>query len=100
MRQAGLTDPIYRQTSGSVLLTLSAEPVDRELEARLPEHARAITAALRQAGRLSTGEVAELLGRSRPTVQRELAVLRDEGVIEWVGKSTRDPRAYWRLKIR
>jgi ATP-dependent DNA helicase RecG len=100
MRQAGLTDPIYRQTSGSVQLTLSAEPVDRELEARLPEHARAITAALRRAGRLSTGDVVDVLGLSRPTVQRELAVLRDEGVIEWVGKSTRDPRAYWRLKTR
>jgi ATP-dependent DNA helicase RecG len=100
MRQAGLTDPIYRQTSGSVQLTLSAEPVDRELEARLPEHARAITAALRQAGRLSTGEVVDVLGLSRPTVQRELAALRDEEVIEWVGKSKRDPRAYWQLKTR
>lgn len=100
MRQAGLTDPIYRQTSGSVQLTLSAEPVDRELEARLPEHARAITAALRQAGRLSTGDVVEVLGLSRPTVQRELAALRNEGVIEWVGKSARDPRAYWQLKTR
>jgi ATP-dependent DNA helicase RecG len=100
MRQAGLTDPIYRQTSGSVQLTLSAEPVDRELEARLPEHARAITAALRQAGRLSTGDVVDVLGLSRPTVQRELAALRDEGVIEWIGKSTRDPRAYWQLKTR
>jgi ATP-dependent DNA helicase RecG len=66
----------------------------------LPEHARSITAALRQAGRLSTGEVVEVLGLSRPTVQRKLTTLRDEGVIEWIGKSKRDPRAYWQLKTR
>jgi ATP-dependent DNA helicase RecG len=98
MRQAGLNDPIYRQTSGSVQLTLLAEPVDRELEARLPQHARAITSALREAARLSTGEIAETLGVSRPVAQRELGVLRDAGVIEWVGKSPRDPRAYWQLR--
>lgn len=98
MRRAGLTDPIYRQTSGSVQLTLLAEPVDRELEARLPEHARAITAALRQGGRLSTGEIVEEIGVSRPVAQKELAVLREAGVIEWIGKSPRDPRAYWQLK--
>jgi ATP-dependent DNA helicase RecG len=98
MRLAGLNDPIYRQTSGSVQLTLLAEPVDRALQERLPEHARAIVGALRAGERLSTGEIAEVLGVSRPVAQRELAVLRDEGVIEWVGKSTRDPRAYWQLR--
>jgi ATP-dependent DNA helicase RecG len=55
MRQAGLNDPVYRQTSGSVELTLLAEPVDRRLDARLPGNARRITVALREAGRLSTG---------------------------------------------
>lgn len=98
MRAAGLNDPIYRQTSGSVVLTLLAEPVDRELEARLPEKARAIASALRNDERLSTGEVAELLGVSRPVAQRELSALKDAEVIEWVGNSPRDPRAYWRLK--
>lgn len=98
MRQAGLTDPIYRQTSAGVQLTLSSEPVDRELEARLPTRARLITAALREAGRLSTGEVAEVIAASRPVAQRELGLLREAGVVEWVGKSPRDPRAYWKLK--
>lgn len=98
MRQAGLTDPIYRQTSGSVHLTLSGEPVDRELEARLPRHARAITRALRESGQLSTGEVSDLLGISRPVAQRQLAELRDVGLVEWVGRSPKDPRAFWRLK--
>ncbi|HEU5061527.1 MAG TPA: ATP-binding protein [Solirubrobacterales bacterium] len=98
MRAAGLNDPIYRQTSGSVQLVLLAEPVDRQLEARLPENARRITTALREAERLSTGEIVELLGVSRPVAQRELAVLREAEIIDWVGKSSRDPRAYWRLK--
>ena len=78
MRQAGLNDPIYRQTSGSVTVQLLAEPVDRRLEARLSTHARAIVSALRESDRLSTGEVTDLLER--------------------VGKSPQDPRAYWRLK--
>lgn len=97
MRQAGLTDPVYRQTSGSVELTLLAEPIERLLDARLPGDARRIVAALREADRLSTGEVAELLEVSRPVAQRELAALREAELIEWVGRSPRDPRAYWRL---
>lgn len=98
MRQAGLNDPVYRQTSGSVELTLLAEPTERLLDARMPENAGRILAALREADRLSTGEVAELLGVSRPVAQRELAALREAELIEWVGKSSRDPRAYWRLR--
>ena len=98
MRQAGLTDPAYRQTSGSVELQLSAEPVDRQLEERLPKRSRAITRSLRAADRMSTGEVAEALAVSRPVAQRELSLLREAGVVEWVGKSPKDPRAYWQLK--
>lgn len=100
MRQAGLTDPIYRQTSGSVELQLLAEPVDRQLEERLPGHARVITRTLRAAGRMSTGEVTDALGISRPVVQKELNALREAGIVEWVGKSPKDPRAYWRLKTK
>lgn len=98
MRQAGLNDPIYRQTSGSVELQLLAEPVDRRLEERLPEHARAIARTLRSAGRMSTGEVKEALEISRPVAQRELNALKDAGIVEWIGKSKKDPRAYWQLK--
>lgn len=97
MRLAGLGDPTYHQTSGSVRLTLSAEPVDRLLDAQLHPDARAIVAALRESGQLSTGEVADLLGRARPTTIRRLQELRDAGVITWFGRSPRDPRAFWRL---
>jgi ATP-dependent DNA helicase RecG len=97
MRAAGLSDPLYRQTSGSVQVVLSAVPVDRALDAQLPDETRVIVAALREAGRLSTGEVAEVLGASRPLAIRRLSALRTAGVVQWVGNSARDPRAYWRL---
>ncbi len=97
MRQAGLNDPIYRQASGGVHLSLLAEPIDRELDARLSQRGRAIMTALRDAHHLSTGEVAEMLDISRPVAQRELGTLREAGAIDWVGKSPRDPRAFWRL---
>ncbi|HUB73674.1 MAG TPA: ATP-binding protein [Solirubrobacteraceae bacterium] len=98
MRRAGLDDPIYRQGSGGVHLTLLTDPIDQELDARLSERARRIMSALREGKRLSTGEVAELLDISRPVAQRELAALREAGATEWVGKSPRDPRAFWRLR--
>jgi len=98
MRRAGLDDPIYRQASGGVHLMLLTDPLDQELDARLSERARRIMSALREGKRLSTGEVAELLDISRPVAQRELAALREAGAIEWVGKSPRDPRAFWRLR--
>ena len=87
MRLAGLADPLYEQTQGSVRLTLSAEPVDRELEARLPRDTRLLIAALRDAGELSTGEVAEAVGVSRITASERLKKLRDAGLVEWTGRS-------------
>ena len=100
MRLAGLQDPIYTQTAASVRLVLSGESTDRELDAQLNPDARTISVALRDAGRLSTGEVAELLGRSRPYAIRTLKALETAGVIRWVGKSPRDPRAHWEIVRR
>lgn len=97
MRLAGLGDPLYHQTAGSVQLTLSGEPVDRRLDEQLPSETRIIVAALRESGQLSSGEVAELIGVARPTAIRRLHELRNAGIIEWIGKSPSDPRAHWRL---
>ena len=72
-------------------------PVDRDLGAQLSPEARALVRALRDAGRLSTGELVRVSRRSRPIVLRDLEILRDAGVVDWVGKSKKDPRAYWRL---
>lgn len=97
MRLAGLADPLYRQTAASVRLTLSGTPVDRALEARLPPASRRVLTALRDAGRLGTGDLSQVLRVSRPVAIRQLNLLRDAGLIEWVGNSARDPRAYWQL---
>lgn len=97
MRIAGLSDPLYDQTSGSVRLTLSAIPVDRKLEERLPAGSRSLVRAIREAGRLSTGDAADVLGVSRPVAIRRLRRLEEEGLIKWVGKAKTDPRAHWEL---
>lgn len=99
MSMAGLTEPDYAQTSGSVRLTLSSQAVDRELEQRLPEGARDILRMIRDAGRVSTGDVVVATGESRPVVLRRLRALQDEGLIDWVGQSPKDPRAYWKHRI-
>lgn len=98
MRLAGLADPLYRQTAGSVRLTLLVAPVDRDLEARLPSRSRELLASLRQGGRLSTGDLADAVGLSRPATIRRLRALQLAGLIEWVGQSAKDPRAFWRVR--
>ncbi|MHB1774266.1 MAG: ATP-binding protein [Acidimicrobiales bacterium] len=97
MRLAGLGDPLYEESAASVRLTLLGEPVDRRLEARLPRGSRLIMSTLRDAGSLSTGEVAETIGISRPTAASHLRALRDAGLIVWTGNSAKDPRASWSL---
>lgn len=99
MHLAGLSDPRYTQTAGSVRLMLSCQPADRELEQRLLPGARDVLRAINEAGRLSTGDAVRTTGQSRPSVLRHLRTLEAEGLVEWVGQSTKDPRAYWRVRI-
>jgi ATP-dependent DNA helicase RecG len=99
MRIAGLADPDYQQTSGSVRLVLSSAPFDRSLDERLPVHARAIMRLLREAGRASTGEIVSAISLSRPVVLNNLHALEAEDLIVWIGNSSKDPRAYWKLSI-
>ncbi|WP_432572170.1 ATP-binding protein [Kineococcus sp. SYSU DK005] len=97
MRLAGLQPPLYQQTEGSVRLTLSTETDGPGGDGRLPEETRLVVAALREAGRLGTRDLAEVMGRTRPTAIRKLTEMREQGVIRWNGQSPRDPRAYWDL---
>lgn len=99
MRLAGLAEPQYEQTAGSVRLSLSADPIDAELEERLPPNARDLVRSIRRMDRASTGDLVKATGRSRPTVLRELKALQQEGIVKWVGTHKKDPRAYWRLQI-
>lgn len=99
MRNVGLTDPVYKQGTGSVRLRLEAIPrLDSEVAERLPKGSQAVLDVLRAArAPMGTGEVAEALRMSRPTATSRLQALRDEGLIEWIGKSPKDPRAAWAI---
>lgn len=76
MRLAGLADPQYVQTAGSVRVTLLSAPVDRALEARLPRGSREVLRVIREARRAtSTGDIIDATGRSRPSVRAQLSAL-------------------------
>lgn len=98
MRTRGLADPLFQTTQTSVRLVLNSLVADgRVLGQFSPEYLR-IMDVVRQGQRLSTGEIAEAIKVARPTAILRLNLLRDMGLIEWVGKSPKDPRAYWRLR--
>lgn len=99
MRGVGLSDPIYRQTGGSVRLTLAAiARLDPALARQLPRGSQAILDALRAAGTpLGTGDISDLAGLSRPATQQRLRALAEHNLIRWNGKSPKDPRAVWEL---
>ena len=99
MRRVGLQDPIYKQTSGSVKLVLTSLPRLHAGQAlRLPDGSQQVLDVLIAAGRgLGTGDIAEATGLSRPAITRRLQALLGEGLVEWHGKSKKDPRAFWTL---
>lgn len=97
MRSVGLADPIYRQTSGSVILTLTTNGrLPDDIRTSLPRHAERVLEVLNSSDRpLGTGDIAEALHLARPTALKSLHALRDAGLIVWRGTSPRDPRATW-----
>jgi ATP-dependent DNA helicase RecG len=97
MRLAGYGEPVYQQTQASVRLTLAAILIAPDVASALPSRSREVMEHIRNAGGLSTGDVAERLGMSKPAAAVRLRALRDAGYVEWVGKSPSDPRAFWRL---
>ncbi|MFN3218430.1 MAG: ATP-binding protein [Acidimicrobiales bacterium] len=97
MRIAGLADPAYRQTSGSVRLTLTAAPAPDAADEPLPPGSRDLLQLIREHGRLRTGDLVEASRLSRPVVIRRLDALRRAGLIVRVGSGPNDPTAYWTL---
>lgn len=97
MQAGGFTEPEYRQTSGTVTLILRAEQaVDPVVMDRLPKHADEVLGVLREArAPMGTGDIVNSLSVNRPAVQQALKALRDEGLVTWDGRSSRDPRATW-----
>ncbi|MGW4521135.1 ATP-binding protein [Amycolatopsis sp. NPDC004378] len=99
MRRVGLTDPIYRQTAGTVRLSLVNVPsLDPRLAAQLPSGSQRVLAILRTAGgSLGTGDIVDALGLSRPATMTRLRALQKFGLVRRIGKSPQDPRAVWEL---
>lgn len=99
MRMSGLADPVYKQTSGSVRLTLQSAPrLSAKAAETLPKAATSVLDVLRAAGRpLGTGEIAEGIGRQRPATLKALKALQSLGEVVWEGNSAKDPRATWSL---
>ena len=81
MRLAGLTDPIYEQTPSSVRLVLRASAaLPAEVRAQLPKGSEHVLSVMRQASQpLSTGDLVELVGLSRPSVAKSSATCRARG---------------------
>lgn len=97
MRRAGLARPTYRQHDRHVVLTLRARPLEGSPSSSLDHISDAVVRYLERERRASTGDLVSAVGLSRPTLLRHLAELREEGVIRWVGRSPKDPRAVWQL---
>lgn len=97
MRLAGLEDPLYRQTSGSVRLVLtSTARLDPAVAADLPNGSADVLRLLQLTDhQMGTGDVAGALRISRPTAVKRLGALRAAGLVDWHGKAPNDPRAYW-----
>lgn len=99
MASRGLVEPHYRQTSGSVRLTLyAATRLSRDVVADLPGGAvRALEVLRAHRQSMGTGDIAAAIGLARPATIRALRALQELGEIEWHGRSARDPRAVWQL---
>lgn len=96
MRLAGLPDPLYRRTSGSVQLTLHAVR-SKQVPGDLPDNLHTILSLIRQADGMSSGDLTDAIGVSRPTALRRLKLLEEMGLIERVGSGPKDPTSYWKL---
>ncbi|MFT3887902.1 MAG: ATP-binding protein [Arachnia sp.] len=99
MAAHGLVEPQYRQTSGSVRLTLTgATRITPAVAATLPTGAEKALQTLRTRRQaMGTGDIAEAIGLARPATLRALKALQTLGEIEWHGRSPKDPRATWSL---
>ena len=76
----------------------SADALPEDVRSSLSKGARQVLDVLRLEARpLSTGQVAELAGVTRPTASRHLQSLREHGLVDWDGRGPKDPRASWSL---
>lgn len=97
MAQHHLADPKFTQTSAGVTLVLSSRPaLSGTLRDQLSPAERELFESLQPIHEgLRTGEIAGLVGASRPTTLRRLRKLRELGLVRWSGSNERDPGALW-----
>ena len=95
MAANGRRRPLLRQTAGSVEVTLFGTPVQADELREMPALSRNLYEQLVVAGRLRTGELINLSGRSRPRVLQHLYWLEARGMVRRVGNGPTDPHAYW-----
>lgn len=95
MESTGRQRPIVEQSPGSVLITLLGDVVGPRELAGLPIAARDLFQQISLVERAGTGELARLSNYSRPVALRNLRLLEARGLVQRVGKSPNDPRAYW-----
>jgi ATP-dependent DNA helicase RecG len=100
-KDAGLPAPEFAIKSGSFVVTFkrAKKAVGKEKglpQTRLSETQKKILEFLKKQKAASTNELAELLGISRISVQRNLRKL--SGLIHWTGKSATDPKGKYVLK--
>ncbi|OGA48886.1 MAG: hypothetical protein A3F74_27675 [Betaproteobacteria bacterium RIFCSPLOWO2_12_FULL_62_58] len=79
----GLPEPDFRQRGGEFVTTLGRDWLTRDVLASLPlnERQRSAIAHVRTAGRITNADYRRMLGCSRRTALRELAVLVQAGVL-------------------
>ena len=95
METSGRRRPLLRQTAGGVEITLFGTRVQSGELQEMPSLSRHLYEQLVLAGRLRTGELINLSGRSRPLVLRHLYSLEACGLVRRVGSGPTDPHAYW-----
>ncbi|MFO7533107.1 MAG: ATP-binding protein [Candidatus Limnocylindrales bacterium] len=97
MELAGLPDPLFRQGPASVTVSLLMDPLGARMLRVLPPGSERLVEHLLVNRRVSTAEARELLGVSVNTARRYLTILEENGFVDHVAKSARDPHGYWRL---
>lgn len=96
MQRAGFPEPLFTEGPASVKVTLLFESVFGAMLTLLPPGSERFVEYVSRTGRVTTTEATDLLGMSRPTALSWLWRLQEDGAIEHVGTSPKDPRGFWR----
>lgn len=100
MERVGLPTPLYTQPPASVKVTFLVETVYARILKDLPPGSERFIEWMGRAGEATTTQATDLLGQSRPVALRLLRRLEQQGLLEHVATSPKDPRGFWRVVLR